>query len=173
MNGNAIFKLREHAVETVRCVWNMKLGIFLIRKQEGQVELERMPRGPEPPVNEVLALAEAAERVLVKKLSVALIPHGKMGTKGLFIRSCEREGDHAQLLCRNALRLSREILRDRLHLMEVAHLDRNIQKYLCYASLAVEHGGFHDPPRFFERAVPSRIHIRRLLLRLLPPEVSF
>ena len=128
MNGDAVFDLREHAVERVGGVGNVELRIFLIREQIRQMSCDRVSRLSDAFVRPVPTPGIRITGLLLKKRVPLRAPEFKCIGERCFLRSRQRLHQSKKLNAGFQLRMQGQVSNNDLFLMEVAHLNGNARK---------------------------------------------
>lgn len=130
MNGELGFELGKHPVKGVSGVGNVKLGIFLIRKQVGQVVFQTQVGAPNVFVGIRRPVAASNYGLLIDESFVFCVPIFQQFAELFFVAVCQLKDDHSQVYSGQSFRSSGQILGDRLHLMELANLHRFVFKHV-------------------------------------------
>src|SRR3989344_5407080 len=129
MDGKFSLERREWPVERVGGVGDVELGVLLIREQVREVVFEGTVRAAHLLVRVVplrFSRDECFGRLLLDEVAPCRVPLVECVCEGFLVGVGERERQLPQFFPGVGLRPPREVLRHLLHLVELAHLYRNI-----------------------------------------------
>lgn len=149
MEAHVLLDVRENSFERVRGVGNVELWMVEIDKEMWKISLHAVVGAPSSTVRVVPASCDVIRRSFLEKLSPLFMPEFQPERELRLADSWQKLHQRLQVLSCLQLRPSRDVARDDLRLVEVAHLHGH-GKALQQATSAVTDDGFHLPSVCFQ-----------------------